>query len=234
MKQTAKIVFVATILMTWFGHAEEAKPKPFPSAEELAKEKGYKKPTEILTWNQPKTETSKDEVVLNNKYFSVTYPKCFSAIAEGGDADEGPSISTGVAFYRQKSCPLFETEKHSFDGVDIIADLVGKKISKTAYEIDGNTGGAWIFKQKMMINDSKAMMQIGIIDSCDVGACPLPMLREEIWTVCNGVKFSFGVAVNPGEDTMAALKKDHYEIPEDLKKIILSFKCTKYDGYLKK
>src|SRR5437868_10702990 len=106
-----KAAFVILLSVTFWGresHATAAKVDR-RIAEKIAKEKGLLKPTEVLEWKTDPKDIPKDWVKLDNKYFSVSYPKCFSIEGEEGDGDENenPKITPSVLFRRGTDCPGF-------------------------------------------------------------------------------------------------------------------------------
>ena len=81
--KTASAILLGVTIWASGGHATTSQ-SDRRIAEKIAKEKGLLKPTEVLEWKTDPKDIPKDWVKIDNKYFSVSYPKCFSIEGDGG------------------------------------------------------------------------------------------------------------------------------------------------------
>lgn len=190
-------------------------------AKKISKEKGLLEPKAILEWNADLKTTSPDSIKLDNKYFSVSYPKCFSVVGEA--KEENPKISSSVVFFRSESCAGFLKgggDSNSFS------------ISYFPYSgfknLDGTmTAEPPLIRQKLKINGIEAKLFAGLLDSAnEIESTYEPQLRWQIFVFCKEKPFRIAGTLPPGGPTMERVDKSNYDFPEDFTKIVATFTCN--------
>lgn len=184
-----------------------------PNAKAIAKKNGVLKPTEILTWKLSAKEIPKDWVLIDNSYFSVSYPACFRVLGEEGESD--PKISSSLAFTRRSNCPNFIKDHINENFLTIrYFDSAGITSLEKAYTLDYT-----LLKQKVNLNGVDAVLFAGLFKENEI------RLRWQIFTICNGKTFRIVSELPAGSLSQERVDKNNYDFPEDFKKIVSTFKC---------
>lgn len=189
-------------------------------AEKLAKEKGLTQPTEFLRWSKEPKDISNDWDRLENKYFSISYPKCFSIEANGGETDD-TKLSPGISLIRGSFCPLYKKNWGDFNRMSIMYTPYSG-ISDLKW---GVAQPKEVFRQKGYINGVEFNLVGDLMDDYNYEKkIHDPEFRWELTIICNKKPFSMGSYVPPGKPTMDLLN-NKLEFPKDFEEIISTFRC---------
>lgn len=173
-------------------------------------------PSDISDWSSVHFKDSKDSVELKNKYFSVSYPKCFKAIPEGG----GDDVKTSAAILLEKppECILKDKLGPPVKFVSIMYDFANEiKKVENAY-----TGDKILLKQAIKIDGNSGILFAGV-----TGSKNSLQARWSAYFLCSKKSFRLTVLLEPGQDTFDFLEKGNFDLPEEFKKIVATFKCAK-------
>lgn len=183
-------------------------------AAKIAKEKGLLKPKEILEWKTDPKDLPKDWIKLENKYFSVSYPKCF--ILQGEEGEEDPKLAPSVAFNRSENCPNFLKGYGDFNWLVISVSLIDfENVS-----LENN-----IFRQDVDLNGKQAIYFVGLMDYTEIKNEFQFKVRSRVFTKCSGKTFKLTFDLPPGSLSEKFIEKNKYDFPQDFKKIVSTFKC---------
>lgn len=188
-------------------------------AEKLAKEKGLVHPSEFLQWNKDPKDIPSGWIKLDNKYFSVFYPKCFSIDGEEGESDT--KISPSILFTRTPLCSLYKKKFGEFNWLSIgyspYTGISSLKWSKVHYKE--------VFRQKGYINGVEFNLVGSLMDSFNLETkVHEPQFRWELILICNKKPFAMGYDLPPGKPTMDILNSK-LEFSRDFEEIISTFRC---------
>lgn len=209
------IIFALSFTSVVF--AEDAKNTKV--AEKLAKEKGLVHPSDFLQWNKDPKDVPSDWIKIDNKYFSVFYPKCFSIDGNGGESD--PKIAPGVVFIRGPSCSLYKKMFGEFNWLTIgyspYTGISSLKWSRVHYKE--------VFRQKGYINGVEFNLVGSLMDDYNFETkVHEPQFRWELITICNKKPFRMVHDAPSGKPTMDILN-NKLEFPKDFEEIISTFRC---------
>jgi hypothetical protein len=218
-KSSTLIILISSIL--WGSGSIAAEPQVDRRvAAKIAKEKGELKPTEVLKWKIDPKDIPKDWLKIDNKYFSVSYPKCFNLQGEEGEDD--PKIAPSILFNRGKDCPSYVSEYGDLNWL-VISYYPTAEITSVD---KASTADYSLLRQKAIVNGYDAILFAGLMDHLDESNNRFESkLRWQIFTICKGKTFRFGTMLPPGKSTMTLVEKNNYDFPEDFKKVVSTFKC---------
>lgn len=173
-----------------------------------------------MEWKIDQKDIPKDWAKIDNKYFSVSYPKCFNP--EGEEGEEDLKITPSILFRRGKDCPGFVNgygDSNSFN--------IGYFPTAGIKSIDEALAGDYLLiRQKININDIKGILLGELLDYYnEPKSLYEAQLRWQVYTICGGKTFRIITAAFPGKLTMDLVEKNKYDFPEDFKKIVSTFKC---------
>lgn len=212
-----KITFAVFISLSCWGSVSSATEAHTDRriAANIAKEKGLLKPKEILEWKIDQKDMPKDWIKLDNKYFSVYYPKCFSL--EGQEGEEDPKISPSIAFNRGENCPGY---------VKDYGDLNWLIIGFSLVDFENVTLENNVLRQSINLNGLQAVYLVGLMDHYDETKKEFQVqARSQVFAKCKKKTFKLGFDLPSGKPSMDLVEKNKYDFPEDFKKIVSTFKC---------
>lgn len=219
---TDKITFVTIIIFISFSSI-------FCSAElivdtrvakKIAKEKGILQPFETFQWQKLPKNIPEDWTKIDNKYFNVSYPKCFTLEGDGGEDD--PKIAPGIVLKREKNCPYFK-ENYGNSNFFTIGYFPTAGI-KNLHWSHGHENQ--LFRQKGKINNIDSILIGSLMDEYNFNLKKHEaQFRWEIFLICNQKPFRIVYDLPPGKHTMDLINNNRHEFPEDFKEIVSTFHC---------
>lgn len=175
-------------------------------------------PNEVLNLKFDQKKLPGDFVKLENKNFTIFYPKCFELVADMDEDGEGVSKAPGVGFYKKDKCDNYKAkdDKHINVGTSWSYKL---KSLESAYP-----NGHLLLKQKMRINDIDALMiTFARDDSTEPGR--KPYMRREIYMICDEKTYKIVSDAPIGSVSEDLIAKENYGFPEVFMQMIATFKC---------
>lgn len=188
-------------------------------AKKIAKEKGILEPPEVLKWQTLSKDIPKDWIKVDNKYFSVSYPKCFNI--QGQESEDDIKISPSLLFERGANCNSsfklkedpnwFTLSYFPRAGIKSLHWSLGSKLQ--------------LLRQKGIINGIDGIILGAVKDRYVSEQINEVLFRWEIFIICNKKPFRMVTETPQGKPTMDFLEKGKYNFPEDFKEIISTFQC---------
>lgn len=207
---TRLVVFLG--LCIWSIASHSADKSVTLKSYDVWKRKGTLKPQEVLKWStSDKMENS--ILHLKNDYFTVNYPSCFSVEGLGAEDSDEIEKSPIVVCKRTSKCPQYESKNENANLLVISANQDGVSLSDRPLLI-----------QKISVNGNEGTLQAGVFDS-GKDENMSTTLRWEVAVICKGTRYTLLSALAPGEESLNRIEKNDYEVQQDFKKIISSFKC---------
>lgn len=216
MENQKTVIGMASILVTLFSiqvFAEGDKHKV--DWDQVVNEMKVQEPVETQIWRTENLKKTDELFELRNKYFNITYPKCFNAVPDCGEDD----VKTAVCLMLQKpsTCQPDQKEARDFE-VSITWDYLSKLKSVEK----AHPGDRVLFKNKVSINENAAVLFAGVY-----GQKEHLKGRWSIYVLCSEKMFRIVVPIGEGKQMISFLEKGNFELPDEYKKIVSTFKCAK-------
>lgn len=193
---------------------------------ELRKKYGTHRPKEVLFLKS--SIPANDRADLVNNYFEISYPKCFNVdLTIPGDPGVTVETSASVDFIRTKKCNLYSNIKgdptSDFNRIHLTYDTYFSDPKLTESHPKGSKK---FYRQMIDIDGVEGVAYMGV-------GLDLKHVVVSGWNVvvaCKGKKnesFIFSIPGQRGTEVIETLKNKKFELPEDFKQIVSSFRCRK-------
>ena len=231
--QIRKGIFVAllsffslTLMATTIFNAKKESVEFYKKKEaDLLKKYGSFRPIDILALNVVGKKS--DLVDIENKYFSISYPKCFIVESTSG-VDDNVDIkkSTSLDFKRTSNCKLYK-KNLELDSLQLFYEA---NYSDPQHAESDPAQSNSVYRQTLNVNGATGVVYLNFSLSTEGYHWRDPILEWEGIISCEGkasrsFKFLFLQARDNDVDVFMKIKK--FELPEDFMQIISTFKCRK-------
>lgn len=218
--------FFAIIILTSLSASAEGELKMYPKVRELKEKFGDFLVGEATTWKS--SGISKNKIKLKNTYFSFDYDKCLEPVGRMGDDDpkKDPIVDLEVGTNCPKEVPsvdLYGTKYFGSIGItyDNSLDSIG-------------FAGEYLYRQKVNLGGVEGKYTVTVTDDCtnDPIVCA-PRVRMEVVRLCPNRAVSFKFTEEKGDLSIKRITDKNFELPQQYKDLILSFKCGKIPVFKK-
>lgn len=212
-------------LFSLSAYAESAELK-FPNADEIKNKYGVHVIGEPTVWSASKSQTG--VIKLNNQHFTFEYRNCLEVFGRLGDDD--PKKAPHVDLEVGKKCP------ENLKSVDINGEKFYGSVGLTyGNSLDySEVGGKLLWVQSVSLNKADGKYMASVFTDCsnEPVVCA-PRVRFEIVRLCPNRAISFQFSELAGQPSMDRINNRNFELPQEYKDLILSFKCEKIPPFKK-
>ena len=165
-----------------------------------------------------KNSVSQGLMKLDNKFFSVLYPNCFSVLAQGDEDSEGVNGAPGIEFRSKLDC-LGENRLSEKEFLYVGIALVPLKSLEKIPHL-----GNLLLEKKNKINDVPAVKIFTSIESCVDKKCEI-RLNRKVHLICKNRTFVMASEVMQEDGSKELIDRGDFGFPTSFQKIIDSFRC---------
>lgn len=195
--------------------------------------KDNKKKLELLIKQHPKVRST-DYLILenlmnenertdvDNKYFKYSYDKCADPEVPYG-ANKNLKETTIVVFNRSEACGA----KSKYEEILLITEA-GKRASEHINQQRLSARDNEKYDRLIKINGADGNISAELKLSEDEKSFGKPFLKWVIDVVCkDNYSYEMIFSTRDEQDTLRRLTNKDYEIPEEIKRLVSSFRCVK-------